>query len=110
MEKKYILRKIGDFKKIYKKGNSFANKYLVVFYLDNKLDYNRIGFLASKKVGKSVIRNRARRLMKECYKNYKDKMVKGYDIIFIARVNIKDVGYKEVDSAFKHILKKTNFL
>ena len=63
-----VIRKKSDFDNIYKKGNSVGDRYIVLFWRKNHLAYNRTAFLASKKVGNSVKRNRARRLMKEGYR------------------------------------------
>ena len=63
-----ILRDNRDFKVVYSKGKSLENKYLVFLYRINKCGYNRRAFLASKKVGNAVERNRARRLMKESFR------------------------------------------
>ncbi len=95
MLKKDILRRKDDFSSIYKKGKSIGESYTVLFYKKNGLSYNRIAFLASKKVGNSVKRNRARRLMRENYRFLKDDIRQGYDLIFIARKTIN--GKKSYD-------------
>lgn len=110
MLKNNILRRKKDFSRIYIKGKSFASKYLIIFYNKNNLGYNRTAFLASKKVGKSVKRNKARRHMKEVYLLYKDRLVKGYDIIFIARKNIIDVKFSELVRTTENILRKIKLL
>ena len=74
MLKKDILRRKDDFNSIYRKGRSIGERYVVLFYRENDLSYNRTAFLASKKVGNSVERNRARRLMKENYRFLKDNI------------------------------------
>ena len=51
MLKNNVLRKEKDFSAIYKKGKSVGDRYIVLFYRNNRLGYNRTGFLASKKVG-----------------------------------------------------------
>ena len=104
------LKKNTDFKKVYAKGSSLANHYLVLFYKKNEFPYNRVGFSASKKVGKSVVRNRARRLMKESFRKYDLTLVVGYDLVFIARVNIKDASFNEVNKAMFSILKRSKLL
>ena len=104
------LKKNVEFKRVYAKGNSLANYYLVLFFLKNDLGRNRVGFLASKKVGNSVVRNRARRLMKEGFRQYGSKMREGYDIVLIARANIKNSAFKDVDRAMISILKKSKLL
>ncbi len=106
MLKKNVLRRNKDFSKIYNKGKSFATKYIVIFYKKNNLGYNRTAFLASKKIGKSVVRNKARRRMKEVYNIYKDKIDEGYDLIFIARKNIIDVNFNYLIKTTEYLLKK----
>ena len=78
MLKRDILRRKDDFNSIYRKGRSIGERYVVLFYRKNDLSYNRTAFLASKKVGNSVERNRARRLKKENYRFLKDNIKKSY--------------------------------
>ena len=93
------LREQNDFNRVYNRGNSKGSKYVVVLYNRNRLDYTRVAFVASKKVGNSVQRNRSRRLMREAYRFFRDKIVPGYDIIFVARNTINDCKYDEVSRA-----------
>ena len=106
MLKKDILRNKDDFTRIYKKGKSIGDRYIVLFYRKNHLSYKRIAFLASKKVGNSVKRNRARRLMRESYRSLGEQMKDGYDIIFIARNSINDRKMQEVDRSMRSAVKK----
>ena len=106
MLKKDILRRKEDFSSIYKKGKSIGERYVVLFYKKNSLSYNRIAFLASKKVGNSVERNRARRLMKENYRFLKDSIIIGYDLIFIARNTINNRKANEVKKSMAGALFK----
>ncbi len=108
MLKKNVLRNKQTFSQIYKKGKSQGSNLVVVFSQKNDLDYNKLGFLASKKVGNSVKRNRARRLMKESYRKLEPKIKKGYNIVFIARNNINDKKCQDVERAMNFALKKSN--
>lgn len=110
MLKNNVLRRKKDFSSIYNRGKSFASKYIVIFHKKNNLEYNRTAFLASKKVGNSVKRNKARRLMKEIYHIYKDKLKIGYDIIFIARTGIETANFEQLNKTSKILLKKTKLL
>ena len=65
MLRENVLRRKEDFDRIYRKGKSVGDRYVVIFCMRNDLGFNRIAYLASKKVGNSVKRNRARRLMRE---------------------------------------------
>ncbi|SHK00563.1 ribonuclease P protein component [Paramaledivibacter caminithermalis] len=100
------IKKNEDFKRVYKRGKSIPDKYIVIYFLKRDNSVTRVGFTASKKVGKSVIRNRARRLMKESFRNNNDNIKNGYDIVFIARVSIKDASYKDVEKSIIRAMKK----
>lgn len=107
MLKKNVLRKNKDFSAIYKKGKSVGDRYIVLFYRPNGLDYNRTGFLASKKVGNSVERNRAKRLMKESYRKLSERLPSGYDFIIIARNTISGKKCADVEKSLKSAFRRT---
>lgn len=100
------LKKNEDFRKVYQKKKSMANRLLVIYILENKYGYNRIGFTVSKKTGKSVTRNRIKRLLRESYRLNEGKILPGYDIIFVARDTASKATYKEIESAMLHLFKK----
>ncbi|MDD7718603.1 MAG: ribonuclease P protein component [Eubacteriaceae bacterium] len=110
MLKKNVLRRKSDFSSIYNKGKSVGDRYVVIFYKKNNLPYNRTAFLASKKVGNSVHRNRARRLMKESVRTSELEISTGFDIIYIARNTIIDRNCAEVRNSIESALKKTKVL
>jgi ribonuclease P protein component len=106
MRKKEILRKKDDFQAIYKAGKSVPERYIVLFYRKNDLPYSRTAFLASKKVGNSIQRNRAKRLMKESYRLNAEKFLEGYDLIFIARNTINGKMQKDVEKSLLNAAKR----
>lgn len=106
MLKKNVLRKKSDFSSIYNKGKSVGDRFVVLFYRQNHLPYNRTGFLASKKVGNSVKRNRARRLMKESYRTIENDLPQGYDFIIIARNTISERKCADVEKSLKSAFRK----
>ncbi len=107
MLKKNVLSGKRNFDEVYKRGKSIGHKYVVIFYKKNGLSYNRFGFLASKKVGNAVMRNRARRLMKESVRLIGDLYFTGYDVIFIARNTINDTKCADVKKSIEAALRKT---
>ena len=97
------LKKNKNFQNVYKHGISYANKYLVMYVLDNKTSQNRLGISVSKKVGNSIVRHRLTRLIRESYRLQEDRFKCGFDIVVIARIGAKGKSYKEIDSAMLHL-------
>ena len=103
MLKRDILRRKDDFTSIYKKGRSVGERYVVLFYKKNSLGYNRTAFLASKKVGNSIVRHRLTRLIRESYRLQEDRFRCGLDIVVIARIGAKGKDYKDIVGAMLHL-------
>ncbi len=104
------IKKNDEFRRIYKNGKSYANKYIVMYIYENEGQTNRIGISVSKKVGNSVVRHRLTRLIREVFRLNEDYLKKGYDIIVIVRNNSKDLDYKKMESAYLHLCKLHNIL
>ena len=90
------LKKSKDFQNVYNKGNSYANRLLVMYVLENHTDKNRLGISVSKKVGNSVIRHHLTRLIREGYRLQED-------IVVIARGTARDASFHQISSALKHL-------
>lgn len=97
------LKKNKDFQKVYKSGKSFANKFLVMYVMENSLGKNRLGISVSKKVGNSVVRHHLTRLIRESYRLQEEYFQSGSDIIVIARISAKERDYHDIDSALCHL-------
>jgi len=79
------LHKGREFQSVYEAKRSRANRLLVMYVKENGTNQNRIGIVASKKVGNSVVRHRVRRLIRESLRLNGDRFGSGLDIIVIAR-------------------------
>ena len=97
------LKKNSDFQKVYRQGKSYANRYLVMYVLENHTEGNRLGISVSKKVGNSVIRHHLTRLIRESYRLHEDMFNNGLDIEVIARSTARDISYHETESALLHL-------
>lgn len=104
------LKKNPDFQNVYRRGKSCANRYFVMYTLENGTGGNRIGISVSKKVGNSVVRHRVKRLVKEAYRLQEEKFASGLDLVVIARVTAKNISYCETESALLHLGGLQNIL
>lgn len=99
------LKKNEQFREVYKKGKSYANKYLVIYVLENNQTKNYLGISVSKKVGNSVVRHRLARLIRESYRLHENMFNSGLNIVVIARNSAASISYYEMESALLHLLK-----
>ena len=99
------LKKNSDFRKVYKEGRSKANRYLVVYVLENESSINRLGVSISKKVGNSVYRHYFKRCVKESYRLHEKMFNSGLDIVVLARQGAKGIKYRDIESAFLHLMR-----
>lgn len=100
----------GQFLRIYKKGSSLAGKYLVLYYRKNRKKGNGLGITVTKKIGKAVVRNRIRRLVKENYRLMEESIDMGYDIIFVARMKARYADFYTIQKAMEQLLKQAGLL
>ena len=97
------LKKNIDFQNVYRNGKSYANRFLVVYILENHTEKNRLGISVSKKVGNSVIRHHLTRLIRESYRLHEDMFDSGLDIVVIARATARNTSNHEIESALMHL-------
>ena len=97
------LKKNHQFREVYKKGKSYANRLLVMYVMKNELERNRVGISVSKKVGNSVVRHRVTRLVRESYRLQEKVFNSGLDIVIVARNGAAVAGYRDVESALMHL-------
>ena len=108
MRGEQYLTKTEQYDSVYKRGGNWANKELVIRVLPNNLEISRFGITVSKRVGKAVVRNRIKRLIRETIR--KISLNPGYDIVFIARVPVAEARYSQVKESTEALLFKAGLM
>lgn len=104
------LKRNNDFTRLYRSGKSVKGRSAVILVKGNRHGSTRIGFSVSKKIGNAVKRNRCRRRLKEAVFTYNDRIVKGYDIVFVARYTDKELSFNELCRDVGYLLGKSEVL
>ncbi len=99
MEFTESLKKNYEFRRLYNKGKSAAAPYVVVYARKVKGDSNRLGITVSNKIGKAVVRNKVRRRLREIYRLHEGEMLRGYELVFVARGKSVDATYQQLEQA-----------
>lgn len=95
---------------VFKTGKQYSDKYLKIFILQNKMDYIRFAISINKKFGNSVMRNKAKRHVRELFRLNKERLEKGYDIIFFIKNEFKNISFSEKREFFLKLLKHSGVL
>ncbi len=104
------LKRNRDFSRLYNKGKSYVAPSVVVYVLRNRVNRTRIGITTSKKVGNAVERNRARRVIREAYRQLSLQVRPGVDIVMVARKKTLQVKSTEVHAALVRLFGEANLL
>ena len=105
---KYSLTENYEFGRVYKRGTSYGGKYVVIYILKKRNKIFRLGITATKKIGKAVVRNRARRLIYENMRLLAPDLKVGYDIVVVARTNMVGADFSAVGAEIKRLLNKAD--
>ena len=101
----------SDFRNHKEKGERLAKGCLLAnWQLLPSDSFSRLGVVTSRHLGKAVIRNRARRLMRECFRLHKKEFLSEVDLILVARKSIAKKNFFDVEKDFIALLKKCNLL
>jgi ribonuclease P protein component len=71
---------------------------------------SRIGVVVSSKVGGSVVRSRARRLLRETFRLHQHEMAKPVDMVLVARLSIARLSLAAVEKDFLTVVRKAGLL
>jgi ribonuclease P protein component len=99
--KREKLRRRADFERTYQNGKRLVNPLFVAFVRATSEGRLRVAFVASRKVGGAVQRNRAKRLLREVFRREGPKREVSADVVLVARGPIASVGYFEVEAAYQ---------
>ena len=102
------LRKRADFVRVQKDGASVRTPHFVMLVAarEDAAAPSRLGIVATKKIGGAVVRNRIKRLCRECFRLTPEMLPNGVDLVVIARAGAGELGLKDVQSEWSKATPK----
>jgi ribonuclease P protein component len=110
MNSRFTLKQNSDFRRLYAKGKSSANRFLVLYCRRNGRGVNRMGYTVSAKLGGAVVRNRVRRRLREIARLNAPRLKSGWDVVVVARMRAVGASYAELDAAYRDACGKLGLL
>ena len=105
MQRRSRLTSGSRISEIHQNGRSAANNLLVFRVLPNGSDQSRFCFIAGKRVGNAVVRNKIKRRLREVVRNTPTRP--GWDTVIIARRGAEQAGFNGLEKAVHNLMRRT---
>ena len=99
------VRRRVEYQRIYDRGLKVHGKFLTMFTLVNNLQFGRLGIAATRKMGGAVVRNKAKRLIREVFR--RNKLAPGFDVVVIPRRELVDASLTAIEAEFRNVLERS---
>ncbi|HEX4343423.1 MAG TPA: ribonuclease P protein component [Verrucomicrobiae bacterium] len=100
-----------DFLRVKQEGRRLVNGCLIANWAKVAENMNtRLGVVVSKRVGNSVARSRARRLLREAFRVHQWELAQAVDLVLVARPSIGHKTFSEVEQDYLTTLRKAGLL
>ncbi|HCF93777.1 MAG TPA: ribonuclease P protein component [Verrucomicrobia bacterium] len=107
------MRASSEVRAVLDRGETFVGRHMVlkVLCLSDETSGRRFAVIASKKVGGSVARSRAKRRLRELYRLHRNLLPqRGLRLVFISRYRVVNAPYALIENEFLYLLRKADVL
>jgi ribonuclease P protein component len=98
------VRRRGDFQQVFEQGSRFHSRFFTLVLLRTGRTASRLGIVASRKLGGAVDRNRAKRLIREMFRQIQDSQ--GVDAVVIPRRELLAAPFSDCTNDFKTLWRR----
>lgn len=107
MKRSYRLRRPDQFQRVRRDGRSWGSSLLTLNAALSRRRVTRCGFVVSKRIGKAVERNRARRRVREAVRLVYDRIAPGWDVVFVIRSPaVATVEFTHIQETVEQLLRR----
>lgn len=99
------VRRRVEYQKIYDQGSRVHSRYFTLFSFPNQLPHGRLGIAATRKLGGAVVRNRAKRLIREVFR--RNKLAPGVDLVIVPKRELLDADLTAIETEFRNTLERS---
>lgn len=104
------LRKKKEFTALFKEGRVYTGRDLQLFVLPRPDGMRKAGFVFSRRIKSSVQRNRLRRLLRQAYRQNKERFFEGYSLLVRVNRPLKRVSFSLIEAEFLDLTMQAGIL
>lgn len=111
VKRAHRIRKTDQFLRVRRDGRQWSSSFLILNAAPTRHRVSRCGFITGKRIGKAVDRNRARRRVREAVRIIFDRIVPGWDLVFVVRSSaLITVEFAQVQAVVEQLLRRAGLL
>jgi len=110
VKRAWRLKAESDVQRVWQEGRAFAHPLVILRVRPNGLDQTRAAFVTGKKIGNAVVRNLAKRRLRDIVRVRFPQIAPGYDLVFIGRGKITDAPFTDITRAVDDLLKRARLV
>ena len=98
------IRRRAEFQQVYDRGSRVHSRFFTIFLLATQQAVGRLGVAATKKLGGSVQRNRAKRLIREVFR--RNKIAPGFDVVVVPKRDLLEASLTALEADYRTLVER----
>ena len=104
------LTKASEYERVKRNGFTRRGKLLMLNVAVENSGPCRAGFIASRRIGRAVARNRVRRRLREIVRQHQHELREGFWIVLVARRDAADANYRALEHEWLRLAERASIL
>ena len=100
------IRRRPEFQHVYERGTRVHSRFCTLFVLPNGHASGRLGIAATRKLGGAVVRNRAKRLIREVFR--RNKITGGFDVVVVPKRELLDASLTVLEADYRTTFERAS--
>ena len=98
------IRRRAEFQQVYERGTRVHSRFCTMFVLSNGHTAGRLGIAATRKLGGAVVRNRAKRLIREVFR--RNRITGGFDVVVVPKRDLLDASLNALEADYRYVINR----
>jgi len=100
------IRRRAEFQQVYERGTRVHSRFCTLFVLPSGREAGRLGIAATRKLGGAVVRNRAKRLIREVFR--RNKITGGFDVVVVPKRELLDASLTVLEADYRTTFERAS--